>query len=143
MQQGMLPPYYPKIIADPTGRNGYEEYVMAVDRLIELNLGRTTFEIDIEDGESTRLSRIKIVFDKSHDIARLIASGNRKPVYDPRSLDYETMYPELVYFRSVSRVLVARAEWQYSQGQPNAAVDTTLQLMTFLDSVAGVGGMID
>ncbi|MCH7903712.1 MAG: hypothetical protein IH944_04000 [Armatimonadetes bacterium] len=133
---------YSRIVQNPTGRNGYEEYVMAADRVIVGDLREAVDAIDIDDGESTRLARIKIVFDKSHDIARLITTGNRKSSYYPNAMNFETLLPELGQFRIVSRVLAARAEWQFSQGQPNEAIETTVDLMAFSEGVAGAGPVI-
>ena len=133
---------YSKIIRETTGQNGYEEYVMAADRAIAAGLREAVGAIEIDDGESTRLSRIKIVVDKSNDIARLISTGNRKRAYYPNAMNFETLLPELGWFRVVSRALVARVEWQFSQGRPNDAIETTVDILRFANGVAGAGPII-
>ena len=133
---------YSRIVQNPTGQNGYEEYVRAADRALAVDLREAVDAIDVNDGESTRLSRIKDVVDKSNDIARLIEVGNRKPAMYPALMNFETLLPELGTFRTIARALAARAEWQFSQGQPNTAIDTTLQLMAFSEGIASAGPVI-
>jgi hypothetical protein len=96
------PSIFSEVIKQPTGKNGYEELVLAGEVLRSSKLFQQA-----EMGETTLAFKRRVVRDppviKS---LTLLREGVAKPVFSPRErLTYTTLLPEMAPFRSLARLL--------------------------------------
>ncbi|MCH8977651.1 MAG: hypothetical protein IH945_00195 [Armatimonadetes bacterium] len=133
---------FERVIGQPTGRNGYEEYVAAADIAQRIDLWNTLKYIDSDDRQGTKLDAQRALARNMGRILSLIEQGSKKDVGYPKPMDFNTTLPELSQFRSISRALVHTAEVRLADGQPNVAMDILTQTVVFGDKVAGSGPMI-
>ena len=133
---------FQQVIGQPTGRNGYEEYVAAADIAQRLNLRTSLDYIDSNDRAGTKLDAQRAIAINMGQILSLIEQGNKKDVGFPGAIDFSTALPEVIFFRDISRALVHTAEVRFADGQPNAAIDILTQTVVFGDKVSGAGPII-
>lgn len=119
----MPPPkgIFGQVVPHPTGRNGYEELVMAGERLQASPL----FVQGKENWANLSLAEKRLVLaDKPvTDALRLLRLGLAKPVMSPRTdLSFETMLPELQTFRDLGRVLAMQQYVLLADGRTGEAI---------------------
>lgn len=135
MGQGSM---FASVIPNPTGRNGYEEYVRASEiassaefRAYMLWLERAQrpelqpgYPIPPDlDPKSSDLEIRQVWTTRFELCCRLIAAGNDKPVTDPRgTIKPDTLLPEFAGFRSLARFEASTAQVDFADGLTNAAV---------------------
>src|SRR5579871_6835274 len=98
------PPLLQRLFPQPTGLNGYEDFVMAAD-LIRDN---KAFD-EATDGNNTTLAvRRRALADPACARAlALLREGLKKPIASPRTqMDETTVLPELTWFRALGRLLM-------------------------------------
>lgn len=110
-----------QVIPQPTGQNGYEELVLAGERLQASALYLQAKE------RGTNLSlaeKRQVLADKPvADALRLLRLGLAKPVMSPRTdLSFETMLPELQTFRDLGRVLAMQQYVLLADGRTGEAI---------------------
>lgn len=135
---------YRSIATAPTGNNGYEEYLQAADivRSTEFRSVHRVF-LDTNRGASNYLAASKNLVLAAGAVPDLIEKGNTKPVSDPRKdLNWGSVHPELGSFRTIGRVLVAKANAEYADGKPKAATRSLLTCLKFAKNLMGVGDLI-
>ena len=119
-----------QVISAPTGRNGYEELVLAGERLQASKLYLT-----VRDNYTTAPVDLKrrVLADKPVvEALRLVRQGLAKPVFSPRTnLTFETTLPELQTFRDIGRVLAMQQYVQLADGRVSEALDTTHLCLRF------------
>lgn len=118
-----------------TGKNGYEEYVLAVDRLQFHPQAQALAEFK-EAKAGTSLGRARKVSQAFADVLALVDQGNKKPVFDPRAkLDESSTFPEYTGFREIARVIGADAYAKLADGNSVAATDAVIRGFEFTDKV--------
>jgi hypothetical protein len=116
-------PVFGQVIGQATGRNGYEELVLATDRLLSSRLYRQMRaklpQVPLE--AKRQLLSEKVVA----DALRLLKQGLAKPVYSPRTdLSFDTLLPEISRFRDLAKLLVAQQYVQLADGRTGEAIDS-------------------
>jgi hypothetical protein len=103
------------VIKQPTGRNGYEELVLAGD-LLRANATWTRYELE----SNATLSRARdMLLDRQiAQVLRLVQQGLQKPFGAPREqYTFETLTPEFAGFRSIARLLAAQEYVFFADGR--------------------------
>lgn len=91
------------VIKQPTGRNGYEELVLAADQLQGCPAWK---EIDANPGATLAQMRALLSDRQVAQVLRLLQQGLAKPVGAPREQStFDTVTPELGEFRALGRLL--------------------------------------
>lgn len=133
-----------EVISNPTGRNGYEELVLAGERLQSSQLYLAAKD------KWTVLSleqKRQVLADKPvTDALRLVRQGLAKPVMSPRTeLSFETSLPELSTFRDLARVLVMQQYLQLADGRTADAINSArlcLHLGQVVQSDTLISGLV-
>jgi hypothetical protein len=101
------PTVFSQVVPHPTGENGYEELVRAVDALKRSRLWREAeLAADPEPGLSLAAKRRVLQDPPVLRCLDLVRRGLAKPVRSPReTLNSQTLLPELAGFRSIARLL--------------------------------------
>lgn len=145
-----------RLVPNPSGKNGYEEYVYAADRVNTplwkaydnwlAYLSQTATDLNsnppaMPDGITIQMSDLDVrrrVDNLFGSALNLVHEGNRKPVFDPRTeFTAETLLPELAVFKTVGRVISNRAHVDFSAGRATAATDALLDGLTFAWNLIG------
>jgi len=116
---------FAKLIPNPTGQNGYEEFVRAGD-ILQSSPEWRAFE-NLPDGQTqTLIMKRQILSDPAVKAALdLVRTGISKPVKSPRaSMDDETLLPELAAFRGVAHALGHQIYVHLADGRVAQAIDT-------------------
>ncbi|MCH8274120.1 MAG: hypothetical protein IH851_04960 [Armatimonadetes bacterium] len=134
------------VIGEPTGNNGYEEYLMAADTLRALGDAPEFLAIKgrVYGWEEPAMSRLESAmhFRPALDLVR---AGNRKPVFIPRmdagferverflwSIPFgELPFAELFAFREVGRAFEAEVYWKFSEGRTAEGTRSIVDCLTF------------
>jgi hypothetical protein len=152
-----------KLVPTPTGRNGYEEYLRAVDivgtggwsvyenwiNYKQKSAGRKSPAFDDDEnlpelppGVSREMPELLIrkVADERLGVAYdIVREGNEKKVYDPRlEYRYDTLVPELSRFRSLAKLGTNRAYLDFADGKTKQAVADLLEGLKFSSKIHGI-----
>ena len=144
---------FAKIVPNPTGTNGYEEYVRAAEIasvpdfaaysrwIMNTHPAGVSLEedkpigVDLNDPDLT--VRRKWI-EKFRMCSNLISAGNRKPVYEPRdSILPETTFPEMAMFRALARLQASTAHVSFADGNTGEAVMRLEEGITFGQKLGG------
>jgi len=156
-----------EIVPNPTGRNGYEEYLMACDTLRGGDAGFFSFTTpsliqatireyeslpaDSEDrpsessyrlakkyGGFTQLQLYREALKGGATALAYIEKGNRKPVSDPRRVrNWATTFPEYISLRSIGRLAVAGAYVGYADGNSGRATQYLMDAFEMGQKISG------
>lgn len=132
-----------QIIGVRTGRNGYEEYLLAAEALHNAKFEdayRVMLKVSL--GSDNWLSSREALTRESGATRQLITEGNAKSVQDPRIPSLDTLYPDLSYLKMVARYLPVQATVEFSQGQNQRAGDTLLAGLVYADKLSRTGVLI-
>jgi hypothetical protein len=137
-------PYFQQVVPQPTANNGYEEFVQAGD-LVMFN---GEIEAANAAGASLALKRRVLSMPSSVQALELIRRGLEKPVTSPRnSVDENTTFPELAYFRRLGRLIAVQIYVNFADGHVDAAIDSLrlglafgyrIQIETLINGLVGV-----
>jgi hypothetical protein len=150
------------IVQNPDIRNGYEDYLRAVEMIdtpiIKGLLGwYRGMEPVVPEPEATpaQLQATKVTNEvrtwtmvrvnrelasRAAPALSVLRIGNSKQVYDPRqALTPETLYPELAPFKTLAKVVVADAYVKFADGNPGAGTQSLLDGLTFAHKISGSG----
>ncbi|MEP6755794.1 MAG: hypothetical protein ABJA67_09860 [Chthonomonadales bacterium] len=137
------------VVTNPTGKNGYEELVLATDILMERGDLRQTLTADPGDGITVfNLSdKRKFLLDPDvQKVLRLLAIAQSKPITNPREkMDDETLLPEMAGFRNIARILNVKMYVELANGTVNSALDTFasgIKLGYVIQSDLLIGGLV-
>ena len=137
-----------QIVGQPTGQNGYEEYLRAAEMLKNSQLwiyeqrtyGQTLPE-DLSPADRDLVAHLKnkaYIDIKHEEVERfkgaieLVREGNQKPVADPRGLiKPETLLPEFSYFRNLARLFAWESYLKFSDGDGHGGTKSLLDGMRF------------
>lgn len=149
-----------KAFPPATGHNGYEEYVQAADflskggpsMLLGWQPGRPRPAKDPDDPTDEGPSKETLaLFDRLNgmaplDIRRealakfgrsldLVARGNAKPVFEPRTnMGPATLFPEYASFKNVTRLAVQASTVYAADGRTDLATKTLIDQLWFADN---------
>jgi hypothetical protein len=99
------PSLFHQVIKQPTGRNGYEEFVRAVDVLRESKLYNAA-EMPGLEARTLSVRRRTLSDPPVKEALRLLRVGVQKPVLaPPNELDPDAPYPQSAGFRRIGRLL--------------------------------------
>jgi hypothetical protein len=119
--QQLMPPSYRTIFPNPSGKNGYEEFVLAADLA---NACPEWQEYENSQNPNFDRKRTLLADPKIRQILSTLRQGLSKPTEDPRPApDLATLPTELKAFRSVGRLLVVEMETYFADGETSKAVD--------------------
>lgn len=152
---------FKEVVPQPTGKNGYEEYVRAADLIRQPDFGaysnwrtgfKTTYagvnvaELD-EAGRKDydlrrrlagmdRIAVFREMADRFEQAIPLVIQGTEKAVFNPRSdPDGVVIYPELAQFRNLSRLLVADAHVKFADGLTQSATHRLSDQLQFAQKI--------
>jgi len=147
-------PLIDQIGIKPTGKNGYEELLMAGDILLSGGF-RTYYDIDralttggdVSTTERTRkaaevfrgmnsLQRKRLLAERFSKATDLIRQAVKKPIFEPRAeMETSTLFPELAAFRTIGFHLANVAYVERAAGRDAASVETTLMGLHCFDRI--------
>ncbi len=117
----LKPPSFPLLFPNPTGNNGYEEWVQAVD-LIQNN--PKVLELTSQPGTTLAFRRSLLAEPSVERALYLVRVGLSKPTFSPRQdINEVTITPELASFRLLARLLSADQYVQFATGHVDAAIE--------------------
>ena len=145
-----------KIVPVVTGKNGYEDYLMAVDKVDGRLLGvyeqwisykRVKLTVP-QKGEEPDAEVPEMPADVTPDMSILavrkaenerfgfafdqVIAGNGKRVWDPRETQsFNTLFPEFAKFKVLARIGSNRAHVAFSEGRTLGAVKDLLEVIDF------------
>ena len=144
---------YEKIVPNPTGANGYEEYLRAADiaALPEFSNydrwlsnprgGNSSVEIDKPvdvDPKDPDLTVRRKWADRFRACCDLISNGNRKAVADPRGIiKVDTLFPEMARFRALARFEAVSAHVSFADGQTGQGIRHIEDAVIFGNKISG------
>lgn len=129
---------FAKVVPAPTGRNGFEEYVRAAERV---DIAAVRQELARADGSA--LARNRWILERYGSVLELVRQGNGKPVFDPRpNPDEVRRFPEYAAFRTLNQTLTSAAYAEFAAGKTSAGVERLLQALTMWQNVSGTGTVL-
>jgi len=138
------PPAYRQVFPQPTGKNGYEQLVLAGD----LVRGHAAFR-RATLGTPTLAEKRALAADRTLQRAvSLVRAGLARPVISPRrEISFSTTLPELGAMRDVGRLLAMLEYVHLADGRPGEALETlrlglafarAIQMDTLVQGLVGV-----
>lgn len=120
--QKQRPLNFPILFPQPPHNNGYEEFVLAADLIV--NNARS--ESLNADPKPTLALKRRVLDDPGvTEALRLVRVGVNKPVFSPRTnIDETTRFTEITYFRQLGRLLVAEQYVAFADGRVDAAINS-------------------
>lgn len=128
---------FEQVILKPTGANGYEEYCRAADLISTTEFVEMSLAATDPNRSGTLLDARRAISNKFFMVFDLVAAGNRKKVYDPRTeLDFNTRFPELGRFKEIFKLFCHRIYVQLANGNGAGAVSTYIEGVKFSAGIA-------
>lgn len=136
---------FQQVIPQPTGKNGYEDLVLAIDAL-----QKSRYYPAIQKMEALTLAEKRAVLDDRNGVRalQLIRTGLQKPVAQPRQmLDYTTTLPELGPMRDLAKLLALQQYVALADGRTTEALQIArqgirlgrvVQMDTLLSGLVGI-----
>jgi len=136
------PSAFSQLFSSPTGKNGYEELVLAGDLVKSSRLFRKA-----EEGPTTLRFKREVLLDRSVIKAlALVRAGVSKPIFSPRqTLSVHTLLPELAEFRSLARLLRLQQYVFMADGRTSDAIQNArlcLQLGRVIQTDTLISGLV-
>ena len=142
-----------RVVPEPKGRNGYEEYLMAGEILeapfasvyADWTPGTASAAGDSPETSALlrRLDTLPPLEVRREELSRfgkaldLVARGNAKGAFDPRvEIGPDSLFPEYSSFRRVTKLAVRAASVYAADGRTDRAVRLLLDELTFSDNIA-------
>jgi len=136
MQQG---PFFAAAFPNPTGANGWEEYVMAVD-IVEARAADRLVNYYYYNDWKESMEADRLALEQLGRACDLVRAGNRK------RLDNRPAVVESIEFRgglsNVVRLLRLEARVRFGEGKSDAGCESIIAAIDFADRVSD-GGWID
>jgi hypothetical protein len=123
-----VPSLFKQVVANPTGKNGYEELVLAAEAFKSSKLYQAA-----QDPETSLSLKRRILADRAVLRAlALLRQGVNKPVFSPREkLSADTPLPELAQFRALARLLAVQEYVYLADGRVQDAIEAASLGMRF------------
>lgn len=141
------PAVFPQLFPNPTGHNGYEEFVKAVD-LLNASPVCQEFEDVYKPAPTLEIKRELLADPTARRVLAMTRSGLTKRIQTPRlAPELQTLTPELGAFRAVARLICAEMDVSFADGQTARAVDClndslrfgrAVQVGTLMSGVVGL-----
>ncbi|MCH8977647.1 MAG: hypothetical protein IH945_00175 [Armatimonadetes bacterium] len=139
-QQSIVPQYFPRLFPQPTGNNGFEEYVLADDLRRELGIESYFSDDDLEQGKTWfELARAQAA--GSSRVLALVKQGNAKPVHNP-FLDHARLAVEDPAMVGAAGALKIYGTYLFAVGQAQRGVDVSETLSDMGVKLAHAGGFM-
>lgn len=131
-------PLFSQIFPQPTGQNGYEEYVRAAD----LVSGQNFEPLDPLSFGSNYLAARQRQAKEFQAAITLVQQGNQKPVRDPRAADPRSdRWPEMPAFRRLGSLLLSKAYADFASGDSRAGTRALLDGLLLAANIQGGPGV--
>lgn len=128
---------FSQVVPAPTGRNGFEEYVRAAER-VDNAAFRQWQSQPLPD--QTVLERSRWLLERYGSSVELLRQGNGKPVFEPRPrLDLAPRFPEYRSLRALSQAMTSAAYAEFAAGKTAEGTDRLLQTLRMGQNIAGIG----
>jgi hypothetical protein len=129
---GAVPSLLHQIIERPTGRNGYEEFLMAAE-LVNANEQLATA---VASGATLAQKRTAVTAPASTRALALLRQGLRKPIEQPRStFGIGMSFPEAGLFQQLGRLLTIEEYVLFADGRTQAAVESLHDSLLFARAI--------
>jgi hypothetical protein len=138
------PPVFSRLFTQPTGQNGYEDWVQAGDAIRDDPMVNQAMTAD-----ATLTFKRRVLADPNVQKAmHLLREGLNKPVQSPHLMpDNNTVFPEMAPFRRLARLLSMEIYVRFADGRTDAALDSLqdglrfgslMQTNTLISGLSGV-----
>lgn len=119
---------YETLFPNPTGKNGFEDYVLAGMAARQALAG-------IDDVQwPSQFERNRVIASRGERAFALMREGNKKPVSDPRTkLGMDTLFPELAIFKELCKLAQADMYVRFANGDTAGATTTFIETATFVE----------
>ena len=124
---------FEKLFTNPTGQNGYEEFVQAGDILLNAPAWQDYDKAMSAEQSLTLAMKRRVASDPMvRSAMETLRAGLKKPVRSPRAkLDDETLWPELATFRTLGRLASVVMYVELADGRISQALDTFSDVLKF------------
>lgn len=123
---------FSQVVPNPTGKNGWEEYVRAAERVVA--------SPSAAESGRTLLERNRNLLTRHGAVLDLIRQGNGKPVFDARDpMDWTRKYPEYRALRELNLAMAAAAYAEFASGKTALGTERMLQMLTMAQKMTGMG----
>lgn len=126
------------VIAERTGRNGYEEFVDAAILIQNSPLAKSENQPKI--GDKDWLERRRQMVAQSSKALDLVRAGLEKPVSYPSPLTQMTPLPEVSLFKRLATAFAYRCSVMCADGNPVGAAEALADGFRFSKAVMSTGG---
>ncbi len=129
-------PAFGQIFAKPTGQNGYEDYVLAADVMIEPKVREAGAALYARPPVMTPLAAKRAWVAAGRRALELVRAGNKKPIHDPREkVDNDTPFPEFAGFKSVANLFACEARVRFADGDGAGGTQSIVDCLTFAERI--------
>jgi hypothetical protein len=119
---------YETLFPNPTGKNGFEDYVLAA------MAARDAMKNIYDRQWASEYERTREIASRGERAFALMREGNKKPVSDPRTkLDMDTLFPELAIFKELCKLAQADMYVRFANGDTAGATTTFIETATFVE----------
>lgn len=124
---------FQKVVPNPTGENGFEEYVKAADIISDPQFSNLWAQYQLQrPTEMNYLTAAKNLISVFREPLSLIRAGNRKNVFDTREqIVLSTQLWELPFFPLLAELLRAESFVYFSQGKTVEGIASAFEAITF------------
>jgi hypothetical protein len=123
---------FSQVVPSPTGKNGWEEYVRAAERVVA--------NPSAAESGRTLLERNRDLLTRHGALLDLIRQGNGKPVFDARDpMDWTRKYPEYRALRELNLAMAAAAYAEFASGKPALGTERMLQMLVMWQKMTAMG----
>jgi len=144
---------FKRVVPVPTGKNGYEQLLQAVD-ILEVNRFSTYESLILQTQapekpsaevasawqeleKKSYLQRVRWVTDRNSRVRELVLDAVKRPIFDPRDkADFDTLFPELASFKSLAKFVRHDLYRSFADGQHDRAIDLAVASLDAFDQTS-------
>jgi hypothetical protein len=127
-------PCFGQVVANPTGHNGYEDYVLAADVMVQPKVREAGDAVNAPPPSLSPLAAKRAWVAAARRALELVRTGNSKPMFDPRrKVDATTLFPEFAGFKQIARLFAAEARVRFADGDTAGATQSIVDCLTFAE----------
>jgi hypothetical protein len=120
-----------RIIPEPTGQNGYEEFILAAHMFTE-SFGRSKRIAEAYVNDAMTLGDKRSMVSMNKKALDILRAGLRKPVVEPRQeITTASLFPEFAAFRELAKLLAWEQEVYLADGRVSQAIGSWRDAMQF------------
>lgn len=129
-------PIFGQVVANPTGRNGYEDYVLAADIMIQPKVRDAEDAVYAQPRLLSPLAAKRAWVAAAKRALDLVRAGNAKPIFNPRSkMNGAPLFPEFAGFKQIAKLFTAEARVRFADGDTGGATQSIVDCLTFSDRI--------